>query len=404
MQAEDIIYDAGILRIAACLEGWLRNELRDEQKRERLKTPGYTFTFEKLVERYMVLKGVEYNSKTIEKLERRMEDIRKARNAVVHRQSEDYASPRCDFSHFKQVREWAVAIENTLDRKTGMTDVMISSTLPYYMGNAGDFIKHGALAIYVDWWAKEMRHQGPKQPLRYADPFGGRPWGWVTDKEIKARLLKIKPNSPLIHAWDGEKYYGSGHVVRRAAKHANILKSKIFVSDADKLALEDLRATGLQIIGEGGNCEGYHPSDGYGILNFTHKFDLILLDPFADFLPQAVGGPKLLETIVEKCEGNKNLCVAVFVLDRCSTKSNKKFTSGVQETHDKYENWKKENEENLVFLRCPRLKPTDKYDMEFLLVSKQFSEPSDKVANLRKALADFSGELTEILGVEVEAG
>ena len=44
-------------------------------------------------------------------------------------------------------------------------------TLPYYMGNAGDLLKHGVLAEYVRWQCGQGIRSGS------LDPFGGEPWG-----------------------------------------------------------------------------------------------------------------------------------------------------------------------------------------------------------------------------------
>ena len=243
-QHEDIIYDAAILRMAACFE-WLIK-----------KQHGASARFN---ERYV--KHFCDMAHTPRHIRDKMEQVLKARGDIAHKRNLEH---RIDYDKFVQLRRCCLEIEQWVEEElkmnTGVRDVMISHSLPYLMGNAGDVIKHGALAELVAWRFANCQDK----PLRYADPFGGRPWGAPLSAKIPERIKKISPKCALRAAQPNPalKIYGSAHVVLNIAAAAEG-EADVFASDSDKLARSDLEASGLHLLPESG---GYKHEDGYSIL------------------------------------------------------------------------------------------------------------------------------------------
>ncbi len=76
---------------------------------------------------------------------------------------------------------------------------MCAASLPYDMGNAGDMIKHGLLAEYVEWWCVSQRKR-----IKFLDPFGGRPWLEPPHEATLLPLLHRQPRllplgKPILH-------------------------------------------------------------------------------------------------------------------------------------------------------------------------------------------------------------
>ena len=272
---------------------------------------------------------------------------------------------------------------------------MISHPLLYDMGNAGDLLKHGALATFVDWF---LGRPGEKR-VRYADPFGGRPWGKLKD-ETRKRLHKLSSALPVIqsaqpHWQNGNRYYGSSHVVRNVAKAAKA-QAVVLASDKDELARGDLEASGIDLIET--TFERYDPANGFGILDeqYDGRFDLILLDPFGNFLLNEFGRRNRTQTghftsISRAVKRNSDLCVMLFVLDK---KDN--------HIHDSYLEEKEKLKDFSFSLRCPKLKKTgvrgeDGYNTEILLISKRFAERTTSIEELKRRLRNLGRTLETVL-------
>ena len=298
MQYEDIVYKAGILAMAVRLEGFL---VREWEKRTGKK---YRESGDKPESRHLTkfaLIGEFLDAqKSMEKKEKRkmkkgMQSLFDKRNVLAHPPDQNISGDA-----FERIRASGLKVDAGLKKLKlesdsilpYLGDVMVSCSLRYDMGNAGDIIKHGVLAEFAEWW---------DGPLRFADPFGGRPWG-IAKKEVRAHRVGPLRNSGCA-LWraqdvdnskaDGglEKYYGSSHVVLNVARKS----TTVFVSDYDKLTRNDLQAAGrirelrdlpstLKLIED--EIGTYDPRDGYSILNpkCAKNFDLILIDPYADFL------------------------------------------------------------------------------------------------------------------------
>ena len=408
MQYEDIVYKAGILAMAVRLEEFLtrewehRTKRKFSEKRRELSKEGKPYG-EFLVEEF--LDALKVPDQRIKKeLKGGMNSLFRLRHEIAH--PSDRVDRESDLreSDFKRTRGMCLKMDATLKglkkaRLPRMGEVMVSCSLPYDMGNAGDIIKHGVLAELAEWW---------DGPLRFADPFGGRPWG-AAKQEVRTRLRSLsecallrslRQDNPPARDGNGlEKYYGSSYVVRNAAGGL----AEVFASDADKLVRGDLRAAGLNLIENA--IKGYDAQDGYSILDpeRAERFDLILIDPFADFLRdeldvRAHGREedrrfhKIREAINRK--GNENLWVAVFVLMKKGAQ-----VRAYEQLRDEYFAGR------FVALRCLRF-PKDKrrpagessYDMEILLISSRLEEDTPRVRKLRGRIANFRMAAEKALG------
>ena len=152
--------------------------------------------------------------------------------------------------------------------------------LPYDMGNAGDLIKHGLVAEYVQWWLDN--HDGD---FLFVDPFGGRPY-IAPPNEIVIRRLDQLPDCALKQAQPHyhSRYYGSGNVVRNIAEQNN-RTAEVLISDRDPAALDNLLGAGFRQL----QWKGFDPQDSFSIVHSmpdknNGEVSLLLLDPFDDFL------------------------------------------------------------------------------------------------------------------------
>lgn len=373
MQIERKRYDSAVAEIGKNLERFLRIHLR-KTGRPRL---------DDMIQEFFTETG-DRRTRAL------MHQVREKRNAVLHRDA------RFEFERFQKFRDVGFELDDRLKRATGadtgMGELMISYPLPYDMGNMGDLLKHGALATVVEWF---LDRPGVKR-IRYADPFGGRPWGGLKN-EIRNRLQKL-PDPAVIqsaqpHWKNRNRYYGSSHVVRNVAKAARA-QAVVRASDEDKLARSDLEASGIDLIEK---FIEYDPGNGFCILNeqYDGKFDLILLDPFQDFLLNEFGRDRKqtghFASISRAVKCNSDLCIMLFVLDM---KENY--------IHESYLEEKEKMRDFSFSLRCPKLEDTGirgeaKYNMEILLISKRFAERTTSIEELERRLRNLGRTLETVL-------
>jgi len=265
---------------------------------------------------------------------------------------------------------------------------MNAEPLPYDMGNSGDLIKHGMIAEFTQWW-----FQHNHSPFIFYDPFGGRPWSEPC-KKVTERLLMLK-NCALGFAQPEphRRYYGSGHLIRKIAHYAGGA-SQIFTSDRYKEASNDLIESGLDRI----TLKGFIAEDAYSILdcNLTsNNANLLLLDPFADFLENYEKlFPKITAIVVQD-----EVPVALFVLsDDSLAFAYEKFN----------ELRKRDSKEKMIQLSfsCPQLHHTgikgeEKYCSDIiLLLPVNYRTPQLDV--LRKNLKRYSDMLTQLLNQKIQ--
>ena len=374
MQIEDKKYDLAVLEIGKSLEIFLRSHLCKTDKPPVNDMVQEFFTTTRDEETRVM-----------------MRKIQRARNKVAH------SHTVVNFEKFQRIRRIGFELDDRLGKTTGTDtgtrEIMISPSLPYDMGNMGDLLKHGALATFVEWF---LGRPGVKR-IRYADPFGGRPWGDLESKdEIQKRLQKLSSALPVIksaqpHWQNGNRYYGSSHVVRNVAK----ARAEVLASDEDKLARSDLEASRIDLIEK--VIKGYDPDNGFGILDeqYDGRFDLILLDPFGDFLLNEFGRDRIqtghFTSIFKAVKRNPDLCVMLFVLDM---KENYIHKSYLEE---------KEKMKNFSFsLRCSKFENTGvrgeaKYNMEILLISTRFAKRTTRLEELVCRLRNLGRTLETVL-------
>ena len=157
---------------------------------------------------------------------------------------------------------------------------MKAERLPYDMGNAGDFIKHGLIAEFTEWWLSIN-----KSDFVFIDPFGGRPYVSPPHSGVIRRLQQLpdcalKRGQPEI----ANRYYGSANLVRNIVTKVN-RNVVIKVSDRNQKAMEDLLNEGFEPI----QFDGFDSQNSFSIIDCKlskHEVSLLLLDPFDDFLSQ----------------------------------------------------------------------------------------------------------------------
>ncbi|MGH9386200.1 MAG: hypothetical protein ACRD2N_18140 [Vicinamibacterales bacterium] len=152
-------------------------------------------------------------------------------------------------------------------------------SLPYDMGNAGDLVKHGLLAEFTQWWCEYM-----SKPLCFLDPFAGRPWVSPPNPEVSRRVKALPSGvSGAIQRAQPDpdnRYYGSCYVVLNVA-HALGCAAEVLFSDSDPNARQTFEGhDGFREL----ECNGFSKSDGFSILDSDCRGDLLLLDPFGNFL------------------------------------------------------------------------------------------------------------------------
>ena len=253
------------------------------------------------------------------------------------------------------------------------------------MGNAGDLLKHGVLAEFVRWRCKSLEVE---KPFRFLDPFGGLPFcgeggSWCSGKNIAierfSRLAEAAPDCALVKAQPciPQRYYGSGHVVRFAAgENAEVLVSDCCSSKREILSQRP-GFTELEA------CR-FNPNNGYSVLNSINQgcinADLVLIDPFGDFLRDWQD-----DILPQIADASKRTAIILFVLN----KDPGNFVG---------KKWKRNKKKFLLdawTLSCPRLAYSEvmgesTYDMEVVLAAPCLRN-SDK-----ESLREFNMRLSRL--------
>jgi hypothetical protein len=258
---------------------------------------------------------------------------------------------------------------------------MLVQPLPYDMGGAGDLLKHGVLAEFTQWWCRIKA-----KPLRFVDPFGGRPWVEPPVPRVVQRVKALAGFALFVAQPHPEmRYYGSGHLVQHAAQMVG-QRAEVFVSDRDPAALHDLVTSGLTAL----QHPGFVAADGCSILTTDIDADLVLIDPFAPFLCEEA--PIVLPQIGT---ASRRMAIVVFVLLQDSRNADGQRYAALKAHHLAHA-WA---------LHCPSLQHTGvkgeaNYASEVLLVApKLLVHPA--AAQLRRQLERYAGHLTEVLGTPV---
>ena len=265
--------------------------------------------------------------------------------------------------------------------------------LPYHMGNAGDLLKHGVLAEFVRWRCESL---SAKKPFRFLDPFGGLPfcgaggsWCGAENPAIErfSRFAELAPDCALVQAQKEmpRRYYGSGRVVRAIAGE----NAKVFFSDRCPEKRRILSHEGFTEL----EARGFDPRDGYSVLNSINQghicADLVLIDPFGDFLQCRQD-----DVLPRIAEASKRTAIVLFALDMNTGKSKSRTVERISEK------WRENKEKHLagaLTLSCP---PLGSYDGKKYKVEVVLSGPNVSAADgLRAQLSDFAEKLADVLGL-----
>ena len=194
--------------------------------------------------------------------------------------------------------------------------------LPYDMGNAGDLLKHGVLAEFVRWQCEQGRS------FRFIDLFGGEPCNQSApdsdDKAAKRRMMvamrirELPEWTALKKAQTGigqDRYYGSGLLAHEVARKYEKGKVRVLVNDSCEARRERLRESGLSLLDEDEEFRDIS-SDAYEAFakivddRRLKEDDLVLIDPFAEFLPS-----KAREIIPKMATAAERAAVLLFALN-----------------------------------------------------------------------------------------
>ena len=389
MAYKDKIYDITALEMFNRLDVFLNNFLRNK----KVQYSGLTVK-EKICEFEKIAQ--EHQSSD---MAQKMRFINEKRNKIVHPDNLEnlvrfnvHPVQVLDLDGFKEFQRMCFALDDVYSEMR-MKQMMIP-TLKYQMGNAGDIIKHGLLAEFVQWYKSS---EGGC--LRFADPFGGCPWRDIPqDSNLRKQLLALK-GTALSDAYpkNYDLYWGSSHLVRVLSEKYN-LKTEIYIYDRDDNARCNLEnsITEYKSVMEWDipECVDGRP-DAYAILDtqeLPREYNLILIDPYSEFLlEESRNKQKRLNAALSLANQYPNLFIAIFVLDM---KNNY--------IHDKFVKFRKKALEtgNLLSLRCPKLKG-EKYAYEMLLISGQLREKA--ADNLKIKLKKFAELANDALCVENRA-
>jgi hypothetical protein len=253
--------------------------------------------------------------------------------------------------------------------------------LPYDMGNAGDLVKHGLLAEFTQWWCAHER-----RPLRFLDPFAGR--SWTSPKQKVTRRIQALPRCAFFEAQHHPvtRYYGSSHVVLNAARAVGE-SAEVSVSDRDSEAQEALAADpSIRSLA----CPGFSPSDGFSILGAAVEADLVLLDPFAEFLPKRAS-----DVIPRIADASERIACVLFVLNLDPGNRVGQQYRGLRSTHLSAA-W---------CLHCPKLPDRgvhgeSRFEVDVLLAWRPLrNHPARDV--LRERLKRYADSLSEVLDAKI---
>ena len=293
------------------------------------------------------------------------------------------------------------AIGEDHDGKNHM-GMKLFDVLPYHMGNAGDLLKHGALAELVRWRCGLPGMRGRK--FRFFDLFGGRPWEDDAQSEVLWRVHSLADTALLAAQPEISqgRYYGSGHLVWQAAENAGADNIAVFASDSHKGRDFELRNSGLTPVAEampgavapvlpGGHAPPY---DAYACLRHWAERarlpgDLALVDPFGNFLPRKSG-----VVIPQVAAASKKAPVVLFALNLEPTnKVGERFHASL-----------KAHLPHALKMTCPPVAKTGvkgegKYHADVVL-----SVPPGllKTGGLQERLSDFAEKLAGVLGLSGE--
>ena len=260
-------------------------------------------------------------------------------------------------------------------------------SLPYDMGNVGDLLKHGVLAEFVRWQCDLGRS------FRFFDLFGGEPEGPALARF--ARRVLALPDGALRAAQmgiDEGRYFGSGIVARNAATNASRGTIQVLSGDRDSERRERLRAAGLAMVDEEfprwrAGADRYDAYAAFGeIVDILGEDDLVLLDPFHEFLP------RMARTVVpQMATASRRAAVLLFALNLEPGNSVGRRFDALLERHLPGA-WR---------MTCPPVNGELRFHADVVLIARSLvkRDSGHDVQLLRRRLTDFTKHLASALGM-----
>ena len=282
-------------------------------------------------------------------------------------------------------------------RKRGKKTAM---RLPYDMGNAGDLLKHGVLAEFVRWRRER------EESFRFIDLFGGEPCnqsapedGATKRAEMVAKRVRDLPKDIALRAAqtgiEEKRYYGSGLLVKEVAGQVGKGSVCVLVNDKCEEKRTRLEGADLALLNK---SEEFSVSDTDGYAAFEkivregklQKDDLVLIDPFADFLNPKKGAAykKVIPQIAKAIE--QGAAVILFALNE----------DPGDETGDDFQNLLRKRlprawRMTMPPLRFPGIRGESKYHAEVVLAASVLKDEAES-NELKKRLEKLAGHLADI--------
>jgi hypothetical protein len=253
--------------------------------------------------------------------------------------------------------------------------------MKYDAGNIGDILKHSWLIEVTEWLLKQKE----KRDFHYADVFCGC-YSYTVKPFIKERISKFFQDTRLCQIQEkflkNGEYLGSVGIVNQICRCYSI-KPEIFIFDKDKSKMEtfpiEIPFQKLSII------------DGYQILEGEEIYDLILIDPYSDFIPNS---KKYLKKLINKSEHSS---IIIFILNWASKVSSyNKFFEQLKEAT-------KLKSIHAILGRIPThpfKKGEEKYHFEILFIPKKTIRNKFFIEEIFAKLSNLTFDLNNRVGKE----
>ena len=271
------------------------------------------------------------------------------------------------------------------------------TSLLYDMGNAGDLLKHGVLAEFL----RASLMFRPAQPIRFLDLFGGEPYCTGVREEIVERVDGLSGcalNEAQTDIRDG-RYYGSGVLAQKLGDRFGGRLS-VVASDRDEGCRERLRESGVKMLED--EFPALATSDGYDayaalevIQHKTSRNDLILIDPYAEFLKPCQNGQNRADSVIPIMEKMaRSSTVLLFALN----------VDPFNRVGRRFDELQQTNLKRALIMTCPpvrgsQIRGEGKYISDVVLAVRAAFKDDSEYRYFRSRLEFFTKELSCVLGL-----
>ena len=271
------------------------------------------------------------------------------------------------------------------------------TSLLYDMENAGDLLKHGVLAEFL----RASLMFRPAQPIRFLDLFGGEPYSNGVSKEIVERVNGLSGcalNEAQTDIRDC-RYYGSGMLARKLGDRFGGQLS-VVASDRDEGRRERLRESGVKMLED--EFPALATSDGYDayaalevIQHETSRNDLILIDPYAEFLKPCQNGQNRADSVIPIMEKMaQSSAVLLFALN----------LDPFNRVGRRFDKLQQTNLKRALIMTCPpvrgsQIRGEGKYYADVVLAVRAAFKDDSEYRYFRSRLEFLTKELSCVLGL-----